>query len=338
MAYLIVDPTCSALMKQLCDADRQRDHLRAQLADAALQVDLKEVERDMPWGFTPEKRAEVKAQREAALQERIAKRAARRANEMRIFGSYTRPGTWDEDLDNYPEPRYEEALPDGYSIRLVRARDLTWNGYVVLPASHPAAGRHYDFFGGYESPSGLPLPPQNLTYNAVEEERGVFGFYLTGIVKPRDNYGDYRADNFYSVEKTGYSPVTWSVHVDYAHMRRLCVELVDYFKGLAANQKHAAICRDAIRCANHRFYVGVCEGCAAPPRYKAPVTHYKVETTELPASSRYGTLDAATGVYTPQTREEFGKSLRADIARAVANMSPIDLTPKKSWAQVAAAK
>jgi hypothetical protein len=320
MAYLNLDPTCKALMDRLYEADRQRDHLRAQLADAALQAELKGVERELPWGLTAENRAEVKAKREAAIQERIAKRVNRRANEMRIFGSYTRPGTWDADLDNYPEPRYEEAVEGGYKIRLVRARDLTWNAYVVLPEFHPAAGRHYDFFGGYESPAGLPLPPQNLTYNAVEDGRGVFGFYLSNVVKPRDNYGDYTPHNFFSLEKTGFSPVTGSVHADYAHMRGLCVELVDYFKGLAADPKHAAICRSATKCMSHGFYVGGCEGCVETRR-----------RLEAPAP-RYGTLDAATGVYTPQTRDEFRDSLTADIARAVAAMPP-----KKSWAAIAAA-
>jgi hypothetical protein len=268
MSYLVLDKTCSALITQLCESDRQRDHLRAQLADAALLVELKEVDRNLPWGLTPEKRAELKEQKEAAIEARIEKRKARRANEMRIFGSYTRPGTWDADLDNYPEPRYEEAVEGDYKIRLVRARDLTWNAYVMLPEFHPAAGRHYDFFGGYESPAGLPLPPQNLTYNNVEDGRGVFGFYLTGIVKPREDYGDYTKHNFYSVEKTGYSPLAdnGSLHVDYADMKARCIQLVDYFKGLASNLGHATICRSATKCASHGFYVGGCEGCVETRR------------------------------------------------------------------------
>lgn len=268
MPYLFLDPTCKALMTQLRETDRQRDHLRAQLADAALHVELKEVDRGLPWGITLERRAEIKAEREAAIQARIAKRATRREKEMRIFGSYTRPGTWDTDLDTYQHDEYETALDQavayGYSIRLVRTRDLTWNGYVVLPAGHPAAGRDYDFFG-HESPAGLPQPPQRLTHRAMEGDRAVFGFYLTDIVKPR-YYCDYTAHNFYSAEATGYSPVTGSVHVDYAKMRDLCVELVGYFKSLAADPNLAAICCEAVRCEDHNyFYVGACEGCAQPP-------------------------------------------------------------------------
>jgi hypothetical protein len=322
MSHLILNPTCNALMERLREADRQRDHLRAQLADAAMVAEMEQVERNLPWGLTGEKRAEVKAEREAAIRKRIAVRAERRANEMRIFGSYTRPGTWDKDLDAYQEPRYEEEVEGGYRIRLVRARDLTWNAYVILPAGHCAAGRHYDFFGGYETPQGLSLPPQNLTYNAMEEERGVFGFYLTGVVKPREDYGDYTKDNFYSVEKTGYSPFAdnGSVHVDYAEMKTRCIQLVDYFKELATDPKAAAICRSAVRCATHGHGVGGCEGCVEERRQ-----------LEAPQQTRYGTLDAATGVYTPQTREEFGKELQADIARAVA-------PKKKSWAAVAGGK
>jgi hypothetical protein len=280
MSYLILDPTCKRLMDQLREADRQRDHLRAQLADAAMHVELAEVDRNLPWGAEPEVKARLKAEREAAIQARIAKRVTRRAKEMERYGSYTRPGTWDADLDNYQHDQYDESLDDGYQIRLKRTRDMTWNAYVVLPEFHPATGRHYDFFGGYNSPAGLPLPPQELTYNAVEDGRGVFGFYLARTVTPRPGQlfseEDYNSYNFYSLEKTGYSPLAdnGSVYVDYAKMRSLCMELVDYFKGLAANLGHATICRSATKCAHHGFYVGVCEGCAAdaaPPTPRAPI-------------------------------------------------------------------
>jgi hypothetical protein len=310
MPHLFLDPTCRALIEQLQRADQQRDHLRAQLADAALQVELKEVDRNLPWGLEGEKRAQLKAEREAAIQARITKRAARRANEMRIFGSYTRPGTWDADLDNYPEPRYEEEVGDGYSVRLVRTRDLTWNAYVVLPVGHPAAGRHYDFFGGYESPAGLPSPPQHITYNAVEDGRGVYGFYLTGVVKPREDYAEYDAYNYYSAEKTGFSALAdnGSVHVDYTQMRERCVGLVDYFKGLATDPKAAAICGSAMKCTDHGFYVGVCCGCVPP----APAPRAE------PSLASRATLPKAP-------REEVSLASRATL-------------PKKSWAAVAGGK
>lgn len=307
MSDLILDPTCNALMNQLREADCQRDHLRAQLADAALNVELAEVERNLPWGAAPEVKAQLKAEREAAIQARINKRAARRANEMRIFGSYTRPGTWDMDLDNYPEPRYEEGV-GAYRIRLVRARDLTWNAYVVLPADHPAAGRHYDFFGVVVSPTDLSLPPQNLTYSEMVEGRWMFGFYLTGIVKPRD-YGDYTAHNFYSAEQTGYVPFSGSVHVDYAQMRTMCMLLVDYFKDLAADPKAAAICRSAMRCPTHGYFVGGCEGCVE--------TRGRLEAAPEPSLASRATLPKAP-------RAEPSLASRATI--------------KKNWAAVAAGK
>jgi hypothetical protein len=314
MSHLILNPTCNALMERLREADRQRDHLRAQLADAAMVAELEQVDRNLPWGLTGEKRAEVKAEREAAIRKRIAVRAERRAKEMRIFGSYTRPGTWDADLDTYQEPRYEDELEGGYRIRLVRARDLTWNAYVILPAGHCAAGRHYDFFGGYETPQGLSLPPQNLTYNAVEEERGVFGFYLTGVVKPREDYGDYTKDNFYSVEKTGYSPFAdnGSVHVDYAEMKTRCIQLVDYFKELATDPKLAAICRSAIRCAAHGYGVGGCEGCVEERR--------RLEASPPPQPSL-----ASRATLPKAPREEVSLASRA-------------ILPKKSWAAIAGGK
>lgn len=237
MSYLFLNPEFERLETELRAMDRKRDHLRAQMADAALRVDLAEVDRNLPWGLKPEERADLKAKREAAIQARIAVRAQRREKEMRIFGSYTRPGTWDADLDKYQEPTYNEEVGDGYGLRLVRARDLTWNGYVLLPAGHCAAGKHYDFFC-QEAPAGLPRPPQYLTYNSVEEDgRGIYGFYLTGIVKPREDYGDYTKYNHYSVEQTGASAFEddGSVHVSYEKMRARCLGLVDYFKGLAAD-------------------------------------------------------------------------------------------------------
>ncbi len=42
-------------------------------------------------------------------------------------------------------------------------------------------------------------------------------------------------------------------------------------------------------------------------------------------ADKYASYDALTGVYASQTRDEFMASLTADIARAVANMAPIDL-------------
>ena len=277
MSYLVLNPTCNALMKQLREMDRQRDHLRAQLADAAMRAEMEEISKDSPslWMHPSVRQARMEA-----MAEKIGKREARRAKEMERFGAYVRPGTWDADLDEYQEPKYEEDVGDGYKIRLVRARDLTWNAYVILPEGHCAIGKHYDFFGGYEAPQGLPRPPQNLTYGGVcprgdswdHAEVGVYGFYLTNIVKPREEYAEYQKHDHFSVEETGASYVTedGSKHYSYHKMRKLCLELVEYFKGLAADPKTVAICREARYCREHSYYyVGKCTGCEPPPPTEA---------------------------------------------------------------------
>ena len=68
-------------------------------------------------------------------------RIARRKMEMKKFGSYTRPGLWDNDLDKYQEDDYiYPSKVDGYQIKLSRNGGLGWNGYVILPKSHDAIG------------------------------------------------------------------------------------------------------------------------------------------------------------------------------------------------------
>ncbi len=235
MSYLVLNPEFQRLETELRAMDCRRDHLRAQMADAAMRAELEEISTTTrTFWLSPE----IRQARVEALAEKIRKRAQRRAAEMRRYGSYTRPGTWDKDLDDYQEPRYEEEASDGYKIRLVRDYGLTWRGYVILPEGHPFIGKHYEFFGGYEAPAGMPQSPQHLTYGGDSyAERGVYGFYLTNTVTPRDDETRYDSFNYYSVEKTGFSITApnGSVYVDYAYMRGMCLELVDYFKGLAAD-------------------------------------------------------------------------------------------------------
>lgn len=256
MSYLLLNPEFAAMEKELRELDRRRDHLRAQMADVALRAEMEEISKNTSTLWL---HPQIRHARMAAMAEKIGKRQARRAKEMEVssgrerarrlhlwlprshrcpsklhpqrFGSYTRPGTWDEDLDDFQEPRYDEDVGEGYQIRLVRARDLTWNGYVVLPEKHWAVGKHYDFFG-CDSPAGLELPPQNLTYGGPGAEERVYGFYLTGIVTPREDYPMYHHPHkFFSVEQTGATYVDdGNLHFTYGKMRKLCMELVDYFK------------------------------------------------------------------------------------------------------------
>lgn len=207
------------LTRQLREADLQRDHIRALLADAHLTG------------------------------EAAAKRAVRRAKELSRYGTYTRPGPWDDDMDNYPEPSYEEDAGDGYRIRINRARDGTYNGYAIIPTSHPYIGRHYEFFN---NAPGIPHSPQGLTYGGVDPhnwcypaETGVYGFYFMGGCRPRPEYAarEYQAISFFSAEKAEFGG-----YITYADMRRYCLELVDYFKGLPVG------C-DAKRCEEcHQYY------------------------------------------------------------------------------------
>ena len=227
MSHIQVDPAFMALRNRMRDLDRERDHVRAQMADAALRAELAYVDREF-W-HTPEQRAAKKA----ALEERLAKRTSRRAKEMTNFGSYTRPGSWDDDLDNYQEPEYEETVGDysestgralagtaggGYRIRLVRARDLTYNAYVMLPDGHCAIGKSYDEVNEAR-------PPVYLSYAAGN----TFGFYFERAIKPRGDCESYDAHNFYSAEQTGYVPGHGSNYNDYANMREHCLKLVDFF-------------------------------------------------------------------------------------------------------------
>jgi len=250
--------------------DRQRDHKRALLADATLRERLTKI--DGEFWVSAERRAIQKAE----LEQRIAKREVRRAMEYKRYGAYVRPGAWDDDLDNYPAGKYEEEIGDGYKIRLVRTmEDYTWNAYVILPAGHCAIGRHYDFFS-QEAPKDFPSPPHYLTYGGVnprgdswrQAEVGVYGFYLSNTVKPYEAYYDYRTSDFFSAEETGYDKVYGSYYVTYDKMRKMAVELADYFKALAADPKVAAICRTAKRCAEHRIYytTPACEHCVPPPK------------------------------------------------------------------------
>jgi hypothetical protein len=232
------------LTRQLREVDLQRDHARAMLADAHLSG------------------------------EAAAKRAARRAKELITHGTYTRPGPWDDDMDNYPETSYEEDAGDGYRIRINRARDGTYNGYAIIPASHPYIGCHYSFFN--EAP-GIPRPPQGLTYGGVDPhnwcypaETGVYGFYFMGGCQPRPDYAsrEYQAISFFSAEKAEFGG-----YITYADMRRYCLELVDYFKGLPAERVvkcceecdqyyTTAVCLDCT-CEKHNLALeaGVCVFC-----------------------------------------------------------------------------
>jgi hypothetical protein len=250
MSHIQVDPAFMAIEKQLRDMDRQRDHLRAQLADAAMRADLAHV--DLEFWMSAERRAEKKA----LLEERITKRAKRRALEMDRFGSYTRPGSWDADLDNYQEPQYEETVGD-YVIRLKRARDLTYNAYVVLPEGHPAIGKSYDEVNEAR-------PPVSLSY----AERNTYGFYFGNTVKPRGDYETYDQHNFYSAEQTGNIPAIGSNYLGYHEMKEWCLKLVDFFTGWSVPTITTWTCSDC-GVQDQPDHLTACQFCEMPRSRRA---------------------------------------------------------------------
>lgn len=108
-----------SLEGKLRDLDRQRDHLRAVLADTHMRETLTKIDREV-WVA-----ADMREKRKADMTAKIALREARRAKEYQRYCAYVRPGAWDEDLDKYQEPKYEEDVGEGYKIRLTRCPDLT---------------------------------------------------------------------------------------------------------------------------------------------------------------------------------------------------------------------
>lgn len=201
------------LKKTLRDIERQRDHARACLADADLQEKLKNA------CWYPE--GEGKEAYIAALKAKIVKRATRRAKEMAEYGTYIRPGPWDDDLDDYQDGSYTEDAGDGYHIRINRAYDGTYNGYAILPPDHPYANKHCDYFHRTE---GVTKPPVSLTYNS----QNMYGFYFMGGLKPRPDYSVFSVESAFSYEKAEFGG-----YIEYDSMKKTCLELVEYFKGLA---------------------------------------------------------------------------------------------------------
>lgn len=168
------------LQEQLRALDKQRDALRVQLADMSLLVG-----RDRPFGILG---TEQEAAWLAREQEKVNRRASRRAWEMATLGYHFAPGPWDEDLDQYhgAEATHTWNLGDGYTGRVQRNYEGTWNGYVILPASHWACGRDYDEVAGAVG--------WNLTYG----EGQTFGYDHMNMhdVKPRTDLAYNHADDF----------------------------------------------------------------------------------------------------------------------------------------------
>ena len=205
------------LAQKLAQLDRERDVIRAALADEQLYA-------EMDYAKTEEYRK--------VATERWSLRVKRREREQQLK-QIVPPGHWDNDLDTYQDDEYLFDLEGGYGGRLVRNSYLSWNGYVILPDNHPFANKHYDFFH-YEAPEGLPSPPCELTFG----NGYMFGFDHAhgGDVTPHNPYCPYNYSEYnnYNLTSTGQGYLTFKA------VKREVEALAEYFRELARNHSSLA--------------------------------------------------------------------------------------------------
>jgi hypothetical protein len=200
------------LKQKLADVNRQRDHLLALIADSELAEDSK------PYGYyslNEEQRREY----ERSHQERLDRRAKRRADEYKRWGCYLRPGIWDKDLDLCQDDEYFEDFVNGIRILVARSDKFSWNGYVLLPESHPT----YIDFTPYDDLEGAPV---SVTYGGRGQHdfpdaiRGKYGFYNCGS----DPYAMMMSEDSFH-------------YTSFDSTRKKCLELAEYFKNLGRVEK-----------------------------------------------------------------------------------------------------
>lgn len=210
-----------ALLAELIELDRRRDCLRAQMEDRELeQLAASDYEARI-LGIHPN---HAKA--------RWAKRQSRRAWEQTMGIHPIPPGPWSQDLDNYHDTAgYTFDFGDGYTGRLARTRDGTFNGYVTLPRGHPCAGLSYHIFETYHD-AVIPHSPKDLTYSDGIE----FGFDHCSDydVKPVTGY-NYCARNHYSAS----APLVGRGYVTYLDAVEEVNAVHTYFKMLETDHWEA---------------------------------------------------------------------------------------------------
>ena len=212
MSRSIIDEQ-ERLRAELHEIDRQRDHLRAQLADVTIRVRLHTL-----------KRIGVMDERIGKLEQKIAVRAERRRKELERFGEYMRPGTWDDDLDVYQELSYEETVEGGYTMRFVRSMAMCWIGQVILPRGHRMSG-------GPDKAMTDEFP--SLFHELNRDDRIIYSFFgpVLDSAKPRPNAIEvYTERTQFSAEETGEQHGKTAAYMDYAENRARCIRLVDYLK------------------------------------------------------------------------------------------------------------
>lgn len=203
---------------ELVHLDVIRDSLRARASDILIHRRI----------------AAAKTEDERALAIRAwENRIQRRILENKICGTVTPPGQWDDDLDTYNKKEYEFNLGEGYRGLLRRNAYLSWNGYVMLPETHPFINKSCFFFG-YEAPNGFPEPPMEITF----AEGRIYGFdhANTWDIKPYQAYSRlaYTEHNHYDASSNGQG------YKDFHSVKLEVIKLADYFRMIVKNNDMGA--------------------------------------------------------------------------------------------------
>lgn len=198
---------------ELAQLDVMRDSLRARASDV----------------FIHKRIAAAKTEDERALAIRIwENRIQRRILEKKICSTVTPPGQWDYDLDTYNKEEYDLDLGEGYRGLLRRNAYLSWNGYVMLPETHPFINKSCFFFG-YDAPDGFPEPPMEITFG----EGRVYGFDHAHAwdTKPYQACSRlaYTEHNHYDASSNGQG------YRDFRSVKLEVIQLADYFRMIAKN-------------------------------------------------------------------------------------------------------
>lgn len=179
----------------------------AQIADIEMSEESKPYNF---YSFNEEQRREY----ERSRRERLDRREKRRFAEYKRWGYYQRPGIWDKDLDLHQEDEHFEDFGDGIRILVARSDRFSWNGYVLLPETHPT----YIDFTHYDDLENTPISVTyggRGKYDCPDAPRGKYGFY---------NYGSDPYAQMMSEERFHYT--------SFDATREKCLELAKYFKEL----------------------------------------------------------------------------------------------------------
>ena len=216
MSFLFLDDPASA---ELAELDRRRDLLRAQMEDRDLEKVATSDDEALRRGIHPKD-----------AKDRWTKRQSRRAWERKCGMPPIPPGPWSFDLDEFHDEKgYTIDFGDGYTGKLCRSMEATFNGYIGLPDGHPLAGLGYNIFD-QDSTLEIPQPPGEMTFGNGRE----FGYdhCHSWDVKPvPSRLPRYYASNYYNCSE----PIVGSGYIDYFTAFKEMKTLYEYFKMIEAD-------------------------------------------------------------------------------------------------------